>query len=56
MSLIYIEYISRRPGVALEAFHAVAGGGQEGWAGDYGADAPCSTSGGRGAWAPSPST
>ena len=38
MSLIYIEYISRRPGVALEAFHAVAGGGQEGWAGDYGAD------------------
>ncbi|MDP9257355.1 MAG: hypothetical protein M3Q31_12455 [Actinomycetota bacterium] len=38
MSLIYIEYISRRPGVALEAFHAVAGGGQEGWAGDYDAD------------------
>jgi hypothetical protein len=38
VSLIYIEYISRRPGVALEAFHAVAGGGQEGWAGDYDAD------------------
>ena len=38
MSLIYIEFISRRPGVALEAFHAVAGGGQEGWAGDYDAD------------------
>jgi hypothetical protein len=38
VSLIYIEYISRRPGVALEAFHAVAGGGQEGWAGDYGSD------------------
>jgi len=38
MSLIYIEYISRRPGVALEAFHAVAGGGQDGWAGDYDAD------------------
>ncbi len=35
VSLIYIEFISRRPGVALEAFHAVAGGGQEGWAGDY---------------------
>jgi hypothetical protein len=39
VSLIYIEFISRRPGVALEAFHAVAGGGQEGWAGDYDADA-----------------
>jgi hypothetical protein len=38
VSLIYIEFISRRPGVALEAFHAVAGGGQEGWAGDYDAD------------------
>ena len=38
MSLIYIEFISRRPGVALEAFHVVAGGGQEGWAGDYDAD------------------
>ena len=38
MSLIYIEFISRRPGVALEAFHSVAGGGQEGWAGDYDAD------------------
>src|SRR6185436_18056871 len=38
VSLIYIEFISRRPGVALEAFHAVAGGGQEGWAGDYAAD------------------
>jgi hypothetical protein len=36
--LIYIEFISRRPGVALEAFHAVAGGGQTGWAGDYDAD------------------
>ena len=38
MSLIYIEFISRRPGVALEAFHAVAGGGQDGWAGDYDSD------------------
>jgi hypothetical protein len=38
--LIYIEFISRRPGVALEAFHAVAGGGQTGWAGDYDADVP----------------
>jgi hypothetical protein len=38
VSLIYIEFISRRPGVALEAFHVVAGGGQEGWAGDYDAD------------------
>lgn len=39
MSLVYIEYISRRPGVSLEAFHAVAGAGQTGWAGDYDADA-----------------
>jgi hypothetical protein len=38
--LIYIEFISRRPGVALEAFHAVAGGGQTGWAGDYDDDVP----------------
>jgi hypothetical protein len=36
--LIYIEYISRRPGVGLEAFHKVAGRGQEGWAGDYSDD------------------
>jgi hypothetical protein len=33
--LIYIEYISRRPGVSLEAFHEIAGRGQQGWAGDY---------------------
>lgn len=33
--LIYIEYISRRPGVGLEAFHKVAGRGQTGWAADY---------------------
>ena len=38
MPLIYIEFISRRPGVAIEAFHAVAGGGQTGWSGDYAAD------------------
>jgi hypothetical protein len=30
--LVYIEYISRRPGVSLEAFHEVAGRGQAGWA------------------------
>jgi hypothetical protein len=29
--LVYIEYISRRPGVSLEAFHALAGHGQTGW-------------------------
>ncbi len=33
--LIYIEYISRRPGIGLHEFHAVAGGGQTGWAGEY---------------------
>jgi hypothetical protein len=36
--LIYVEYISRRPGVGLEAFHKVAGRGQAGWAGDYADD------------------
>lgn len=30
--LIYIEFISRRAGVSLEAFHQVAGRGQTGWA------------------------
>ena len=34
MSLVYLEFISRRPGVSLEQFHAVAGYGQTGWAGD----------------------
>ena len=37
MALIYIEYISRKPGVDLELFHTVAGGGQSGWADDYAA-------------------
>lgn len=32
--LVYIEYISRRPGVSLEAFHSLAGHGQTGWAGE----------------------
>jgi hypothetical protein len=32
---VYIEYISRRPGVSLEAFHEVAGRGQTAWAGEY---------------------
>jgi hypothetical protein len=36
--LIYIEYISRRPGVSLEAFHKVAGRGQSGWAEDHAED------------------
>ena len=36
--LVYIEYISRRPGVSLEAFHEVAGRGQTGWAGEYADD------------------
>ena len=38
MALVYIEYISRRPGVSLEAFHEVAGRGQQGWAGEYAED------------------
>ena len=36
--LVYVEYISRRPGIGLHEFHKVAGGGQSGWAGDYGDD------------------
>ena len=36
--LVYIEYISRRAGVSLEAFHEVAGRGQTGWAGEYADD------------------
>jgi hypothetical protein len=37
MALIYVEYISRRPGVDLELFHTVAGSGQSGWAEDHAA-------------------
>jgi hypothetical protein len=36
--LIYIEYISRRPNISLAHFHAIAQLGQDGWAGQYGAD------------------
>ncbi len=36
--LIYIEYISRRPNISLSHFHAIAQLGQDGWAGQYGAD------------------
>lgn len=32
--LVYIEYISRRPGVSIEQFHAICGVGQRGWAGE----------------------
>jgi hypothetical protein len=38
LSLVYLEFISRRPGVSLEQFHAVAGQGQTGWAGDNAED------------------
>jgi hypothetical protein len=36
--LVYIEYISRLPGVSLEAFHFAAGRGQHGWSGEYADD------------------
>lgn len=36
--LVYIEYVSRRPGVSLEGFHGIVGRGQSGWAGDYADD------------------
>ncbi len=35
---VYIEYISRKAGVPLESFHAIAGPGQSGWASQYGDD------------------
>ncbi len=33
--MIYVEYISRRPGVSLAEFHQVMRQGQEGWGADY---------------------
>jgi hypothetical protein len=36
--LIYIEYISRRPGVDLADFHAAIAMGQEGWDAEYAED------------------
>lgn len=36
--LVYIEYISRRPGVALGVFHEVAGRGQTRWEAEYAED------------------
>ena len=33
--LVYIEYITRRPGVGLHEFPRGADRGQTGWAGDY---------------------
>lgn len=36
--LVYVEYISRRPGVSIEAFHFAAGRGQGGWADEYADD------------------
>src|SRR5205085_2731782 len=38
VTLVYIEYISRRPGVSIEAFHELAGRGQTGWAAEHGDD------------------
>jgi hypothetical protein len=36
--LVYIEYISRRPGVSVEAFHFATGRGQYGWSSEHGDD------------------
>jgi hypothetical protein len=36
--MLYIEYVSRRPGVPLATFHEGALAGQEGWAGDFAED------------------
>jgi hypothetical protein len=38
VSLVYIEYINRRPGVSTEAFYFATGRGQEGWADEYAED------------------
>lgn len=36
--LVYVEFISRRPGVSLEAFHFAAGRGQTGWSSEHARD------------------
>lgn len=36
--LVYLEFVSRRPGIGLHEFHTVVGGGQTGWSGDYADD------------------
>ena len=36
--LVYVEYISRRPGVSVEAFHFAAGRGQHGWSSEHSED------------------
>lgn len=36
--LVYLEFVTRRPGVELETFHAAVTGGQEGWSGDHADD------------------
>ena len=36
--LIYVEFISRNPGVSIEAFHFAANRGQTGWSGEYADD------------------
>ena len=36
--LVYIEFVSRKPGVSLEAFHFAANRGQTGWSGEYADD------------------
>lgn len=36
--LVYIEFISRKPGVSIEAFHFAANRGQTGWSGEYADD------------------
>ena len=35
---VYVEYISRRPGIALDGFQQIAGPGQLGWASRYDVD------------------
>jgi hypothetical protein len=38
MMLVYLEFVSRRPGVGLHEFRSVVAGGQSGWSGDHGTD------------------
>ena len=36
--LVYVEFISRRPGVSVEAFYFAAGRGQPGWSNEHADD------------------
>ena len=55
MGLVYIEYISRLPGIDIETFRAQAAQGQEGWDSGYEDELVC-PSVARGDWVPTRAT